>query len=200
MPTERFLNLPEEKRYRILIASAEEFTRAPYEKVSINKIIKAAEIPRGSFYQYFSDKQDLLEYIMMGFRDRLLGTAEETLVSSGGDPFAVFPALMAQVFEMAERFYNPELFRNIYSCVSANRLQSFEFFRLETGEMLERFGHLVVGTQFDGLSQETKRDILEILIVLLHDAIERRFTENTPDSASIEEFRRKIDIIKNCVF
>ena len=198
MPTGRFLNLSQEKQNRILIASAAEFARVPYEKVSINKIIKAAEIPRGSFYQYFSGKQDLLEHIMKGFRGKLMSTAGETLKLSGGDPFAVFPALMELVFNMAECFYDPELFRNIYSCVSAYRMQSFEFFRIDTGEILESYGHLIAGSPFDALPPETKRDVLEILITLLHNAIERRFIENIPAEASLNEFNRKINIIKNC--
>ena len=198
MPTERFLHLPDEKKRRILIAAVEEFARVSYEKVSINKIIHSAEIPRGSFYQYFSGKQDLLEHIMKGFRGEMITTAEQTLIDSGGDPFEVFPALMARVFEMAEKFYNPELFRNLYSCVSAKRVQSFEFFRLETGEILERFGHLIKNTPFDSLAAEMKRDIIDMLIILLHSTIERCFTEDISIAASLEEYRRKINIIKNC--
>ena len=38
--------------------------RVPYEKVSINQIIHNADISRGSFYTYFVDKKDLLEYIL----------------------------------------------------------------------------------------------------------------------------------------
>ena len=136
---------------------------------------------------------------MRGFRGEMLRTAEETLVKSRGDPFEVFPALMSRIFEMSEQFYNPELFRNLYSCVSAKRMQSFEFFRLDTGEILARFGHMIRNTPFDGLASETKRDIIDILIVLLHSSIERCYSENIPVDASLEEYRRKINIIKNCV-
>lgn len=63
MPTERFYNLPAGKKKLILDATVEEFTRVPYEKVSINKIIKNAGISRGSFYTYFADKDDVLGYL-----------------------------------------------------------------------------------------------------------------------------------------
>ena len=56
MCTETFLRLPEEKRNRFLEAAWEEFTSVPFEEASINKIVRRAKIPRGSFYQYFSDK------------------------------------------------------------------------------------------------------------------------------------------------
>ena len=64
MPKERFLNLPEEKKQRIIDAAVAEFSRVPFDQVSINKIIRSAEIPRGSFYQYFDDKLDLLSFIL----------------------------------------------------------------------------------------------------------------------------------------
>ena len=54
-----FERLPEEKKNRILQASRAEFIRYPYGKTSINRILAEAEIPKGSFYQYFDDKADL---------------------------------------------------------------------------------------------------------------------------------------------
>ena len=52
MPTQTFFDLSEEKRNRILSAARKVFAFAPYEKVTIQSIIEAADIPRGSFYQY----------------------------------------------------------------------------------------------------------------------------------------------------
>lgn len=57
-----FFDLSEEKRNRILSAARKVFAFAPYEKVTIQSIIEAADIPRGSFYQYFTDKDDLYLY------------------------------------------------------------------------------------------------------------------------------------------
>ena len=71
MPTQRFLNLKESKKNAILEAAANEFARVPYSAASINQIIKEAEISRGSFYTYFEDKDDLMRYMLRGFRDTL---------------------------------------------------------------------------------------------------------------------------------
>ena len=61
MPKETFYNLPEDKKKRILDAAAEEIVRVPASEMSINKIIQKADISRGSFYQYFDDKHDLIQ-------------------------------------------------------------------------------------------------------------------------------------------
>lgn len=64
MPTDTFFRLPEEKQQRILDAAVQEFAQYAYKDVSINRLIKAAGIPRGSFYQYFADKADLYRYLL----------------------------------------------------------------------------------------------------------------------------------------
>ena len=70
MPTQRFFNLKEEKRRAIVRAAVHEFSRVPYSVASINQIIKEADISRGSFYTYFEDKDDLLQYLVSGFREK----------------------------------------------------------------------------------------------------------------------------------
>ena len=64
MPTKTFYNLPKEKRLRILKAGKKEFSRVPFEKAVIANIAKDADIPRGSFYQYFNNLEDLFTYII----------------------------------------------------------------------------------------------------------------------------------------
>ncbi|WP_226670359.1 TetR/AcrR family transcriptional regulator [Metabacillus litoralis] len=65
MPTQTFFNLPEDKKIHIIEAAVDEFFDKGYEKMSISKLIVSAKIPRGSFYQYFEDKDDLYKYIII---------------------------------------------------------------------------------------------------------------------------------------
>ena len=51
MPKSTFFRLPEEKRGRLMDAAWAEFTRVSFAEASINRIIRSAQIPRGSFYQ-----------------------------------------------------------------------------------------------------------------------------------------------------
>lgn len=64
MPKSSFFNLAEDKRNLVLSSALEEFSAANYDTASINQICKRASIPKGSFYQYFSDKLDLYVYVM----------------------------------------------------------------------------------------------------------------------------------------
>lgn len=87
MPSETFARLPEEKRNRFLDAAWAEFTRVPFADTSINQIVRQAGIPRGSFYQYFADKEELFGYLMEYVQDRLVQSYVELIRSRGGDLF-----------------------------------------------------------------------------------------------------------------
>ncbi|MBT2684686.1 TetR family transcriptional regulator [Bacillus sp. ISL-37] len=64
MPKQTFFNLSEQKRKKLLESAEIEFARAPLFEASIANIIKTAGISRGSFYQYFEDKDDLYFYLL----------------------------------------------------------------------------------------------------------------------------------------
>lgn len=87
MPSATFCNLPQEKQERLLAAASREFSRRPFSEASINQIIKDAGIPRGSFYMYFADKEDLFRYVMEGYVDQLLAVVRESILHAGGDLF-----------------------------------------------------------------------------------------------------------------
>ena len=87
MCTETFLRLPEEKRNRFLDAAWEEFTQTSFEKASINKIVLKARVPRGSFYQYFADKEDLFFYLLKNMMKYLMKEYNKILIKMDGDIF-----------------------------------------------------------------------------------------------------------------
>ena len=89
MPTSTFFRLPEEKRQRLLDAAWAEFSQTRFTNASINRIIHSAHIPRGSFYQYFVDKDDLFYYLLKELKSHFSGILEEILRQVDGDLFQV---------------------------------------------------------------------------------------------------------------
>jgi len=88
MPNPTFFNLPEAKRRRLMDAVWQEFTSVSYMDASINKIIQAADISRGSFYQYFSGKQDVFTYILQTIMDAGKNAFQAQLMVHNNDLFA----------------------------------------------------------------------------------------------------------------
>lgn len=94
MPSDTFFRLPEEKRQRLMDAAWEEFTTVRFSDASINKIIRAANIPRGSFYQYFTDKDDLFAYLVRPMQLHFFDLARQEVDTAKGDlskaPLAIY--------------------------------------------------------------------------------------------------------------
>ena len=97
MPTSTFFRLPEEKRERLMDAAWEEFTSTGYNDASINRIIQKARIPRGSFYQYFEDKDDLFWHLLGQIRSYFFRVFEEVLRETNGELFP-FPVCVFDRF------------------------------------------------------------------------------------------------------
>lgn len=82
MPKKTFMNLPESKQKTIFDAAIEEFSQYRFSDASINRIIKVARIPRGSFYQYFSGKEDIYTYMYSEIVRKLNEAGLNTLPSA----------------------------------------------------------------------------------------------------------------------
>lgn len=108
MCTETFLRLPEEKRNRFLEAAWGEFTRVKFSDTSINQIVRNAGIPRGSFYQYFADKEDLFAYLLQDVREQFVQLFARLLEDNGGDIFQ----MQLAAYDYISREMNPGLLRD----------------------------------------------------------------------------------------
>ena len=72
LPKQTFYNLPEEKREKILQEVMVEFRDNAYDLASINRIVERSGISKGSFYQYFEDKEDVYFYLLQIIGDKKL--------------------------------------------------------------------------------------------------------------------------------
>ena len=118
MPTQRFLNLKDSKKNAILEAAAHVFASVPYSAVSINQIIKEAEISRGSFYTYFEDKDDLMRYMLRGFRDTLRKKVFEFLEEENGNPFRLCIRLLKDWIKTGSERITFQIHRNLLADLS----------------------------------------------------------------------------------
>ena len=87
MPSLRNEKIDKETTHRIIYVALEEFANNEYEKVSINKIIKKADISRGSFYTYFIDKEDLFLYIVKDYVELMYTFVKERFYFNKKDIF-----------------------------------------------------------------------------------------------------------------
>lgn len=167
MPSNTFWKLPAEKRERIIEAAVDEFAENCFSHASINRIVKAAEISRGSFYQYFDSKEDLYLLVM----ERI-----------GKEKLAVFSRYQRTIpdtdFFSAIRGAIPAMLEWIEQCPKYNKIgmlmakDNSEFIRdifMRIVESQKEFFSMLVQDQDRGLF---RKDVdLEVVIELLGLAV-----------------------------
>ena len=165
MPSSTFLNLPAEKQEKLLEAATWEFSHKPFNEASINQIIKEAGIPRGSFYMYFQDKEDLFRYLLKGYVDQLFMLLEEFLIQNQGDIFQALLELYDYVQAKNDRRHLGEVgaMTGIIRCNSGMQKNGL-LEMLDPGAILDRLGSAV---NRDLLDLRRERDLGDILGALL---------------------------------
>ena len=114
MPTDTFFNLPQEKQQRILEAAQKEFSRAALNEASIANVVKDAGIARGSFYQYFENKEDLYYYYFHTVRKDSHRYLVQAIQESQGNVFdgieLFFVHLIPEIFSGEHALFYKNLF------------------------------------------------------------------------------------------
>lgn len=167
MPSATFLNLAQEKQEKLLEAATREFSSRPYNEASINQIIKDAGIPRGSFYMYFQDKEDLFRYLMSGYLDQLMLVIEECLMRAKGDIFRALLDLFDYIQLRGSRFQLGEM-GAMAAIIGCNHgLQKTSVMGLLDPEaVLSRLSGLVDPELLDLRRDRDLRDMLSALLVM----------------------------------
>ena len=196
MPSSTFLNLPAEKQEKLLKAATREFSLRPFNEASINQIIKEAGIPRGSFYMYFQDKEDLFRYLLRGYVDQLFMLLEEFLLQNGGDIFQALLALYDYVQTRTDQMDLGEIgaMIGIIRCNSGMQKNGL-LEMLDPEVILRRLGSAV---NQDLLDLRRDRDLGDILGALLVVAAPMIYTglQAGGDPATRDRLKNILDIFK----
>lgn len=193
-----FYNLPEEKRQRVINAIVEEFAGTENDKVSINRIVQKANISRGSFYQYFDDKLDLVEVLIRSFIDMGINDVRKAIISSDGDIFYTFECMYDIIINFSKEERNKNVLKNLISNVRANNnLVSDYIVKRYTG--IENFIDItdeLSRKAFRFKSDEDMTYLQQILTSVLKNEIYNFYVFNTDPEETKERYLRKLFIIK----
>lgn len=190
-----FYNLPPEKRAKIIDVTKKEFLKGNKRKITINTVIEKAGISRGSFYQYFDDKLDLVELVTDDMIDTIIDFIQDELMLNGGDIFQ----LPARIFDIStvERTdignfmtLSPESNQN--SALISDYMQ----YRYQKNNYIARFQEYIDTSSLKDNSPEN----IECIVIMLFDAIRSAILDVNKNSRSVEDARRflnkKVEIIK----
>lgn len=106
MPKDTFFNLPNEKRDRIIRTAIKEFSKMHYMKVTIDSIVNGARISKGSFYQYFEDKDDIYKYVVNQIGDKKKQALDDM---KGKKEQLQFKEYVIELLKVAQNFERKDL-------------------------------------------------------------------------------------------
>lgn len=149
MPKDLFFTIHEEKKTRIIEAAIKEFSQQLYEKASINQIIKEADISRGSFYQYFEDKEDLYFFLIETVvKNTSYNFLKEFIATQPKDVFSVYKALLTYNLQLLSDEKYQAFFKNMHLGMNYHLQQKLRsIFSAIRNEML--------GGKFDKLQEQS---------------------------------------------
>ena len=197
MPSRTFFNLPEDKRARLMQSVRAELARVPFEKASINRIIRSAGISRGSFYQYFETKRDMLDYLLVDFRELLASHAQESLIKSGGDLFRMLLDIFDYIQSIASDEENGKLFLCLFSDIRINSV----FLEQRDSDNLLGIGkddlrRLVNTEALDIRGDEDFENMLGVLLPLTGEAFTRVFFNPAAYPKRRAQYQAQLDLVK----
>lgn len=190
MPKNTFYNLSKEKRDRILEASSDEFSSNSYELASINRIVRGADIAKGSFYQYFENKEDLYRYVVRECEEKKDEYMERALTRS--EYMNVFDTIR-EVYKSMVRF-SEENQRESSILDYTNKLDDIELrdelLSSSLSENTDIFEKVISAGEASGeIKGSVDRDLL---IALLHNL--SGFVKSYSESQGLLfDYERKID-------
>jgi AcrR family transcriptional regulator len=195
VPTDTFYNLGKDKQKKIFDAAVQEFAYKRFSEASINQIVKTAGIPRGSFYQYFNDKEDLYLYLLAEIGQEKLAVAQEVEQLK---PEADFFAAMEHRFRAIMHWVKSKpLYHRIGMLMEEDESELVQKLQAQAPELVDHFIQLVERDKNRGLirPEVDARAVINMLQVMnLHYV--QDYYRTGDEEQLVQRFGELLEIIR----
>ncbi len=198
-----FLNLPQEKKNRIIKAIKKELSEYPREKISINRIVKDANISRGSFYQYFDDKLDIIDLLIADLAQQITEFSKNSLKQNNGNLFDLTVELYDRIIELINSKNEKTLSKNLLLSMRANEDLIADFLRYRyPSKDYETTLEAIIDSYINPiyLNCSTKDEIIyiiSIINIILKNSIMNIFVLQNNAVEERAVFIKKLELLKN---
>ena len=193
MASKTFDNLKLEKKEKFLTSAIKEFSQHSLGEASVASIIKEAEIPRGSFYQYFNDLEDLYYYILEDHSKEIKQKTVDLVIENNGDFIEAIKYLYDYFLNKITGKNNYDYFKNIFLKMDY-KLEKMFLLNLE-----DNISGIINKIDISNLNIQNRLQlayIVEIVNALLIRNLTQFYQRNLSKEKSIEIFNKEIEIIE----
>lgn len=202
MPKQTFFNLPEDKRNTLIEAAEKEFSKVPLMKASISNIIKMAGIPRGSFYQYFENIEDLYFYLLeITTKDSneyfifLLKKHNGDIIDAVTELYYQF---LVQLPDEDEHTFLKNVILNI--TYKAEYSLSEVFGSVEQNEQFKEIIKLINKKHLNITEDKELYHILQIITAVAFRNFVEKFSRELSDDEAIQNFTLEMNLLKRGLY
>ena len=192
MPTKAFYKLDSDKQKRIIESAKQEFSENYYEDASINKIIKEINMPRGSFYLYFENKEDLYLYILELYLKEFKIILLELLEKNNHNIFESFIGIYDYIVDI--KTIEKNLIDKIFINMNSKRFEYVipELLKKEVGGSIINF----IKLDENSITEVDANVIMSILIPLLFINVSTVLSQPSNKNLIREFYIKQINIIR----
>ncbi|WP_338450593.1 TetR family transcriptional regulator [Niallia oryzisoli] len=202
MPKLTFFNLAESKRKTLIEAAEKEFAKSPLYEASIANIVKMAGIPRGSFYQYFEDKEDLYFYLL----DEKLKENKVHLITllreHNGDIIGAIIELYHRFLVMIPDEEERNFLKNAMLYATHKVENSFTNM-FHASQDNDYFTEILEAVNMQRLNIKEEKELSHILQIIsavaFHNFIEK-LSKELSDEEAMKQFTSRMDLIKRGIY
>jgi AcrR family transcriptional regulator len=198
LPKQTFIKLPIDKRETLIRAAIKEFSRAPLFEASISNIVKEAGIPRGSFYQYFEDKEDLYYFLLDEYSKRLRKRFISILKNQNGDIMETFIESYQMMLVNLQSKESRQFFRNTFLNMNyrAENTLTPEVNEEELKTRLAEVVGLVDHNKLNITDEIELIHVLKILKAITFQNLIQVFAKDLSNEESLQNYTLEVNLLK----
>ena len=196
MPKITFYNLPEDKKEKLIYAIKKEFSRVPLYDASISNIVKSAEIPRGSFYQYFQDKEDAFFFLLDAIVINNNNNFAALLRKHKGNLFDTMIDFFRFIIEEEE---NVHFIKNAFLNMMYKTENSFSniFRNRESNDKFREIASLINTNSLNISNEEELIHIIQIISTVTFRNVVEKFAKDLSKQEAMGNYMIEINLLKN---
>ncbi|PQQ47036.1 TetR family transcriptional regulator [Bacillus thuringiensis] len=202
MPKQTFFNLEREKKEVLIQAAKKEFSRVPLFEASISNIIKDAGIPRGSFYQYFEDKEDVFFFLLNNHSKRYNDKFISIIKENEGDLFDSYIELYHYLLRKFQNLENRNFFRNAFLNMNY-RVENTFTRNMNEAEHKDRLSEIMPLINKEKLNIADEREIfhvIKIITAVTFNNLIQNFAKEIPFDESVKNYTLELSLLKKGLY
>jgi AcrR family transcriptional regulator len=198
MPKPTFFNLNEGKRQILIEAAKKEFSRVSLYEASISNILKSAGIPRGSFYQYFEDKEDAFFYLLNEHTQERHEKFLNNLKTFDGDIFEAVTEIFHHTLNRSHTEGQNNFIKNVLLNMNYKIEKAFTKF-LSKEELSKRYDEVYELVDWKSLNISSENQLYHVMQILsavtFHNLVHSISNQLSIEDA-VSKYKLEISLLK----